>query len=899
MALDKYNRKRDFTKTSEPAGTVARPKRKGREARFVVQEHHARNLHFDLRLEIDGVLKSWAVPKGPSLDPSIRRLAVQTEDHPMKYLTFEGHIPAGNYGAGDMAVWDTGTFTIVEGKWSEGKLHVILNGDKLCGEWILVRLREENQWLFFKAKDDFAEPGWVLKTVINEPASESVDEKKKPVARKRAARIADKKSVIVDPKSVEGAHRAPMLRGVSPMLTTLVDKPPAGDWLYEIKWDGYRAVAFIEDGVATLISRNKIPLAAKFPELAEAFAGLAVKKAVLDGEIVVLDSEGRPRFQLLQNRAGLYSKSRSRKKTKEQEAGDAPAPTLFYAFDLLYLNGYDLKAAPLIDRKTLLRRILEKSRAQTIRYSDHVRGAEAGPELLDHARSLGLEGIVAKRADSQYQERRSEKWQKIKLVQTTDVVIGGYTAPRRTRSHFGALVMGQYQVGELRYVGHTGSGFNEVSLREIFDALQSLRTDKCPFAEEPATNQPVVWVKPKLVCEIKFTEWTGDGSLRHPIFLGLRADKNPQECLLEDPAAHKPARKAPMSKSPSKTTAPAAQAPNETPDDPKAVVMVDAAEVFAAKTLKGNMRVRAGEHVVELTHLDKVYWPDDDFTKGDLLRYYYRMSETILPYLQDRPLILQRFPGGITGQSFHQHNVEHPPAFLDTYLHHEKGESIHYAVCNNLASLLYLANLGSIAQHAWLSTIQQPEKPDWIVFDLDPGEVPFSAVCDLALELRDVLKSLGIESYAKTSGSEGLHVCVPVQPNHTYGDLQVFYELIARTAQANRPAIATLERSISKRPKNSIYLDYMQNHEGKTVVAPWVPRAKPGATVSAPLTWAEVKRVPKMEAHTIVTVPRRIKTHKDPFQGMLTQRQDLTEVLRHIGALTPAPKSTAKKKRAG
>lgn len=896
MPLDEYNRKRDFSKTAEPKGAApagrgakARPAaRKAR--RFVVQEHHASRLHFDLRLEVDGVLKSWAVPKGPTLDPSVRRLAVLTEDHPLKYLTFEGHIPEGNYGAGDMAVWDTGTFETDGGdaaeEFKKGKLPLNLYGEKLQGHFTLVRTRtagqEQGQWLLIKSKDEFAEPGWVLEQVIGEGSSDgggkATAKKGRAVAEKKPA----KKLVGSDAGAVDlarldkldGAKRAALPAEVKPMLATLVTAPPTGDWLYEIKWDGYRAVSFVEGGEARLISRNKIDLGGKFPELAGALAKIGVETAVFDGEIVVLDDKGRPSFQLLQNRAGLYSK---RGQARKKPSGE-PAVALYYAFDLLYLNGFDLKGVPLTERKRLLQALLGRLDAEvaaTIRYSDHVSGVGSGASLLKHARELELEGIMAKQAESLYQERRSEKWQKIKLVQQTDVVICGYTAPRKTRAHFGALVIGVYREGKLEFVGHTGSGFNAKSLRETFELLQPLQTAKCPFAKKPLTNEPATWVKPELVCEVNFSEWTDDGSLRHPIFQGLRLDKDPKECVFEVPKAQGEVAKA---ASKAETTS-KAQGKGE-------VASEDVTKALARKGLKGDLRVIADGHEVALTSLDKMYWPDEGYTKGDLLRYYASISEAILPYLKDRPLILERFPGGIAGKSFHQHNIESGPEFLETFTHVENGETIHYALCNNLASLLYVANLGTIAMHAWLSRIERVTNPDWIVFDLDPGEVEYRALCELALELKAILGELGIDCQAKTSGSAGLHVCVCVRPEHSFKQIEGFAALVAEIAVARRPDIATLERSLSKRPKKSIYLDHMQNREGKSMAAPWSARAKPGATVSTPLTWAEVKKVPDPAAFTILSVPARFRKKGDLFAEAARQPQNLEPVLKQLKNLS-------------
>jgi len=919
MTLEKYNQKRDFVKTSEPKGTTV-VAGKPRKHRFVIQEHHARRLHYDFRLEIEGVLKSWAVPKGPSLDPAMKRLAVLTEDHPVKYLTFQGSIPKGNYGAGEMAIWDTGTFETPDRsllqQFESGKMSLILNGEKLQGAFTLIRLRDETQWLLLKSADEHAIPGWVLEPVLNKDGSFRNSEAKAPPtgqATKRnpaAAQSSVKhsrgravKSVVKAPLVLlPGMLKAPMPATIRPMLATPASQLPSGNWLYEIKWDGYRALSFINNGKSGLVSRNQISLDAKFPELAGELADLPLDSAIIDGEIVVLDAEGRPNFQLLQNRAGMYSKRRADKKRISSLENEPSSVAYYYAFDLLYLNGFDLKEVALLERKRLLQELLmsHNPAASLARFSDHVEGNVSGQQLLDHARELRLEGVIAKRTDSSYRERRTDNWQKIKFVQDIDVVIGGYTAPRKTRSHLGALVIGLYRDDKLDFVGHTGSGFNAETLRETFALLQPLRTTSCPFLTKPATNEPAVWVRPEVVCQVNFTEWTQDGSLRHPIFQGLRPDQEPRECVFKDAPATiaiepstspSPATSTKAKKSTSRVSKTIATPPSSI----EGVAEVE--DVMAKKELKGNLRVSVGGHIVELTNLQKIYWPQAGYSKGDLIRYYFQIADVILPYLKDRPLILERFPNGIKAPSFHQHNIENVPEFLETFLHEEAGQAIRYALCNNLPSLLYIANLGTIAQHAWLSRVQQVTNPDWIVFDLDPGEVEYRAVCELAYELKSVLGDLGVESFAKTSGSSGMHICVAIQPKHTFDQLESFTALVAEIAQARRPDIATLERSLSKRPKKSIYLDHLQNREGKTVAVTWSPRAKPGATVSTPLTWAQVKRVPDPAAFSIATVHARLRKSGDLFQEALARPQDLNQVLTHIQMLSGERKVSKRSRR--
>jgi bifunctional non-homologous end joining protein LigD len=879
MGLETYNEKRDFRETVEPRGAPSRENRH----RFVVQEHHASHLHFDFRLEMDGVLKSWAVPKGPSLDPKQRRLAVMTEDHPVKYLTFEGHIPEGNYGAGDMVVWDTGQYEAIgEDKhsatdpvtgWEKGKLRIRLHGDKLHGDFNLFRIRGEDQWLLTKAKDEYADPGWQLETVLNDGAAPAAPaqgartksrktSRAKPI--KAASSIRKAKTTKATEGPIPGAHKARLPAQAAAMLATLVDRPPdAPEWLYELKWDGFRALGFIDKGKARLISRNQKELTPLFPELAQALEHLPVKQAIVDGEIVALDKQGRPSFQRLQNRTGL----------KPKKNREAPAPVVFYAFDLLYCDGYDLRQARLTDRKQWLEKLIAGSEPSSqLQYSAHVTGQGAGPDLLRQAGKQGLEGIMAKHPDSHYIDGRSEEWLKIKLVRRQEAVIAGYTEPRRTRPYFGAVILGLYKNGDLHYVGHSGSGFDRDMLQQLYDKMQALEVATSPFAEPPRTNEAAHWIEPKLVCEVKFTEWTDDARMRHPIFLGLRPDKAPKECRFERPrdtaeatAAHD------AEQSDAKTTTRAGRSKGKH----QGTAAIDIEEALAKKKLTGDLTVRVGEHEVRLTHLEKVYWPEEGYTKGDLIRYYYRMAGVILPHLKDRPLILKRYPNGIDKQFFFQHNVEAAPDFVRTVAIEEQGRLINYAVGDNVATLLYLANLGTIAQNPWLSRLSKIDCPDWIVFDLDPGDVPFAVVSKVALAIRGVLAAAQLEAYAKTSGSAGIHVYVPIAPVYSYDEAGDFATLVAKAVQAQHPDIVTLERSIGERPPRTVYLDTMQNEKGKSVAAPWSVREKPGATVSAPLTWEEVERVPKIGKYTIRTMPARYKKLGDLFRPVLETKQKL------------------------
>jgi bifunctional non-homologous end joining protein LigD len=551
----------------------------------------------------------------------------------------------------------------------------------------------------------------------------------------------------------------------------------------------------------------------------------------------------------------------------------------YIVFDLIYYNGYDLSHADLLSRKELLKNVVSWN--NEVRYSDHVVGR--GEELFKHAEKLGVEGIIAKRSDSTYVQSRSSNWLKIKTTQRQEVVIVGYTQPRRSRTYFGSLVLGLYRGGKLIPVGHVGTGFNHATLKQLYDLMQPLKTETSPLAEPFKTNDIVQWVKPKLVAEIKFSEWTNDLSMRHPVFLGLRDDKKPEDSTLEkklhteEVVVAKPARKSSRKK----------EAVND--DSSKVDSKPVSGETAFKGKLRGDLKVKVPGGVVSLTNLDKVYWPDDGYTKGDLLRYYYEMAPTILPYLKDRPIILKRYPDGIKGFSFHQHTVKDPPEFVKTYKRLSDGDTVTYAICNNVASLLYVANLGSISIHAWSARMTAPEKPDWILFDLDPGSATFAQVREVALHVKGILDSLGLECYPKTSGSKGLHVYVPIKAAYTHDQVVQFATLIAHRAAAERPDLIAVERMVRKRKKGRVYLDYLQNGFGKSLAAAYSVRARVGATVSTPLEWREVKSAKlRVESFTIRNVGTRVKRKGDLFAEVLKKKQSLAKAIAKLEKLMSA-----------
>lgn len=954
-SLELYKKKRDFAHTPEPGPELG----KGPGGRFVVHEHHASRLHYDLRIEMGGVLKSFAVPKGPSLDPETRRLAVETEDHPVKYLEFQGSIDDGNYGAGQMVIWDRGTYRVPTGEdpmeaYRKGKLHLEFRGERLRGVFMLIHgAHGDRQWLLFKKKDADAKPGWETPRILpygsrsEKPAgfeipekalrdvkdwtpvderdraeaeesaeyiasgtpirrkartvagrtgkrarkaAESASGRKAPAGRKTRSSASVAKSVLAVPP--EGARKAPLPVFVEPMLATLTDEAfdnPA--WVFESKFDGWRALARVDAGSLHLISRNRHSLDGMFPELLTA-EGLKAESCILDGEIVALDGNGTPRFQLLQNRL-------------KGKGGDGAGRMVFYAFDLLHLDGYDLTPCGLLERKALLKRILPKQGAW--RYSEHF--PERGKEIFRNAVKLGMEGVVAKRADSPYRGGRGPDWLKIKSKLRQEIVIGGYTEPRRSRILFGSLVAGLYRNGKLHFVGHVGGGFDAKLLKEVHAFMRRLESPKCPFADVPKTNEKVRWVQPKLVAEVEFAEWTGDDRMRQPIFMGLRPDKDPKGCVREIPKAAgelveaaeaseakkgpEPER-APASRPAAKPTRPAVKREGGTrmreakAGEPKgrgprnasrpgskggeaAVAGTGAPGPTAKRARIGSAIASGSEAASGITHPDKVYWPADGYTKGDLIAYYESVSRWLLPHLKDRPLILKRFPNGIGKPSFYQHDVKSAPAFVTRApLKEEDGSLVHYAVCQNPGTLVWLANMGVIPQNPWLSRLPNPDRPDFVVLDLDPQDgVDFPEVCSSALYVKEVLDGLGLKSWAKSSGSRGIHVYVPLRPKYDFVQGLAFSEMIGAYVAQRKPDIFTVERSIKARPKGRIYLDCMQNSRGKSVACAYSAREKPGAPVSAPLEWPELKKKFALTDFNIETMPKRLERKGDLFAEVL------------------------------
>lgn len=830
MSLKKYNEKRNFEETAEPEGTIGKS---DNALIFVVQKHAASHLHYDFRLEMDGVLKSWAVPKGPSLDPRIKRLAMMVEDHPYSYKDFEGNIPEGNYGAGNVIVWDNGTYEpagnykgTAENKLKtdleKGRLSFILKGKKLKGEFSLVKLKgkQENAWLLLKKEDQFASDKDIFeknKSVISKSTLEALEKKSGKEKLQEKAPVKAKK-----PETASGAEF------IKPMLAQLTEKPfNDEDWVFENKYDGYRALAVINPPAAQLFSRNQLSFDTDFKPIAESLRKME-HTAVLDGEIVVENASGRSDFQLLQH----YIKT-GKGKLK------------YYVFDLLSLDGNETTGLSLLKRKELLQLLLHKQKLPNVFYSEHITGTSG--DLWKAAVKNKAEGIIAKKADSTYDAgQRNGNWLKIKLSQQEEAIIIGITAPKNSRNYFGAILLGQYDGSELQFIGKCGTGFTDKTLKELYAAFEPYLTNASPLREKPKLRDKIFWMKPHFIAQVKFTEWTQDKHLRHPVFLGLRKDKSASEIMM--------AKTGEIRKKPETVT-------------------------------ENEYDFKVGKVTLRLTNQDKIYFPKDGITKGDIIAYYNEVAELMLPYLKNRPQSMNRFPNGIDGQSFYQKDIDtaKSPSWLKTVpLHSESNAAeIDYLICNDKATLLYMANLGCIEINPWNSTIRNIENPDWIVIDIDPEKEDFAAVVKTALAVKEVLDELETDCYCKTSGATGLHVYIPLAAKYDYDTVKIFAEIIAREVNARLPETTTLERSIKKR-NHKIYIDYLQNRRGQTLAAPYSVRPKAGATVSTPLEWTEVNESLSSSHFTIFNVMERFNKKGDLWKPILGKGANIEAILQKL-----------------
>jgi len=770
--LTEYRRKRDRTRTSEPFGSK---RKRSKQPIFVVQRHDARRLHYDFRLERDGALASWAVPKGVPLEPGQRALAVHVEDHPLDYATFEGEIPKGQYGAGTVEIWDSGTYELVEEK-KDGGLTVRLHGRRLEGTWTLVPAKldgDPKNWLLLKKRDEESQPR---------------------------------------------THRE-----YAPMLATLEQDVPKGPgWVFEVKWDGYRALSYVSQSEVKLVSRKGNDLTERFAGVAKEIAkAVKTPDCVLDGEVCALDEQGRSSFSAMQQ-------------------GKPGTPLVYFVFDLLELEGEPLVDLPLVERRKRLEGLLDR-RNKTVRVSELF---DDGDALFEAAKQQGLEGIMAKRGDSRYAVgRRTRDWLKIKTHGRQEFIIAGYTKGQGRRAGtLGSLVLAVRRGQELEYAGNVGTGFTGEEIEKLLKKLRPLRRKSPPFKEVPKMPKvrkgDVVWVEPKLVAEVEFAEWTHDGRLRAPSYQGLRDDKSAEDVRRERPIEEE---------------------------------------------------IRRGKRVLKLSNLDKVFWAEEGITKGDLLGYYRGVAPVLVPHLKDRPFTMRRYPDGAYGKAFFQKDApKGMPDWIPTVRIQVTSRDtprtkrwINAPLVNDELALLWMANMGCIDMNAWYSRVDKLERPDFVLFDLDPSpDVGFEETIQVALHVKEAIDALGLVSFAKTSSAEGMHVLVPVERRYTYDDTRKFAEIVAGAIARTYPKLATTQWSKAKR--RGVLIDANQNGEGKTIASAYSVRPRPGAPVSTPLRWEEVKPGLDPREFTMDVVLQRVAKHGDLFEGVLKTRQRLSDALKAL-----------------
>nr|WP_314623283.1 DNA ligase D [uncultured Noviherbaspirillum sp.] len=851
MTLEKYQAKRNFDKTAEPRGDNAAAVAEGARLSFVIQKHAARSLHYDFRLELDGTLKSWAVPKGPSLDPAEKRLAVHVEDHPLSYGSFEGDIPEHEYGAGNVIVWDRGSWTPVgdaaEG-YRKGRLKFTLEGEKLSGGWALVRMgkpRESKEnWLLIKERDEAAREGREAEVTALLPDSvlsgKSVKPGVKPAgAAGKKARAGNAPAAGSNATPASGV-KAALPAMIEPMLATLTDRAPEGDeWLAEIKFDGYRALCRLQDGKAALYTRAGHDWTAKWKGIAGAAAALPAEEAWLDGEVVALDEQGNVSFQLLQNMA---------------QAGSRLA---YYAFDLPYLNGYDLRGLPLAQRKELLRALLAQADpAGPVRYSDHIAGNVQ--EAFSHACMHGLEGIMVKLASAPYAATRSQAWLKVKCQQRQEFVVGGYTDPAGKREKFGALLLGVYEEdGSLRYAGRVGTGFDADLLHALSRDFAALATDTPPFRDPPKKRGApgLHWLEPRLIAEVKFAQWTNGGLIRQAAFMGMRSDKPASEIRQEAPVPLEQA---------------ARHAHGET---------AAAAKPAAASNRRGS-RARAEEAVVagvRLSHPSRVLFARAGVTKFDLARYYEDIADWVLPHLAQRPLTLVRCPQG-HHCFFQKHANDTTVEGVGRIEVPTGGATATYMTAGTLPELVRLVQMGVLELHTWGARAGHLDRPDRIIFDLDPDTaLEWKNVVEGALLVRSLLEDIGLASFVKTTGGKGLHVVVPLAPAHGWDEVKAFSKSVAQQLEKVLPDRFVASMSKAKRG-GRIFVDYLRNASESTAVAAYSTRAKPEAPVSTPLAWDELGDSKlRSDSYNVLNLRQRLdRLKQDPWAGYFDSKQRLT-----------------------
>jgi len=876
MGLKEYRKKRDFSQTPEPAGEV-HPSDSGRI--YVIHKHAARRLHYDLRLELDGVLKSWAIPKGPTLDPSERHLAVEVEDHPIEYGSFEGIIPEGEYGGGTVMLWDHGTWEprgdATEGL-RKGTLTFRLNGEKLSGVWTLARMKgepgeEAKNWLLIKKHDDASRPlsefdvreerqlsvatGRSMQEIAkdrdrvwhSDGAAQPEGKEEQPMARPAKPKAPKK---TPDPAGLPNARTAPQPETFRPQLATLVSEPPKGDqWLHEIKYDGYRILCFFEDGTVQLRTRHGNDWTDRFAAIARAAEKLPLKNTILDGEVVVLKADGTTDFQALQNVL----------------KGVATGTLVYYVFDVPYSAGYDLTQTPLIDRKNYLRDLFESiETGPTVRYGDYIQGG--GPSVFQHACRYAVEGLICKRANGRYIQRRTRDWIKVKCLKRQEFVVGGYTEPSGSRTGFGAMLLGYYENSDLVFCGRVGTGFNEQTLSVLYNRLVQLERDRPPFMNPPKGREArgVHWISPEMVVDVEFTGWTDEDLLRHPSFKGLREDKSPQEVILEREEPLPPGEENVLG------------GPQAKQAKPGASTTMPKKAAYPRKT--SGTRV-AG---VALSNPDRILYPEQGVTKLQLARFYERIADWVLPYVTQRPLTLVRCPQGHRKDCFYQKHLEEalPETLRGVEIEEKEGKGI-YIILDDLPGLISLVQLGVLEIHPWGARDSDIERPDMMVFDLDPGpDVEWAAVITGARLLHERLDELGLQNFLKTTGGKGLHVVVPLTRRDGWDEVKAFSKAVVEDIVNVEPKKYVATMSKAKR-KGKIFVDYVRNSRGATSVAAYSTRAKPHAPVSTPIAWDELSPDLRSDTFTIDNLPNRLdRLKKDPWRDFSTTRQSITKAMK-------------------
>jgi bifunctional non-homologous end joining protein LigD len=838
-SLKTYRAKRDFSKTTEPRGENQGGSRRGQERVFVIQKHWATRLHYDFRLELEGAMKSWAVPKGPSFDPNDKRMAVHVEDHPISYNRFEGQIPAGQYGAGKVIIWDKGYWIPLEDPrkgYRDGKLKFELHGLKLKGNWALVRMKsregeKQEPWLLIKEKDEYVRPVGEFSVVDEMPDSVANLPQEQVESSGRKKKDASSRQAFLD--GMEGAVKADLPLTLQPELATLVDEPPGNpaDWVYEIKFDGYRMLARKNGTEVRLITRNGNDWSHKLPHLVNAVSKMKLKSGWLDGEITMLNDNGIPDFQALQN-AFESEKTRS---------------IVYYLFDMPFKDGYDLRAMPLVERRALLRKLFEKTVPDTVRFSDIF---EAAPgDIVASACRLGLEGVIGKRKNSIYVSRRSEDWIKLKCSQRQDFIIGGYTDPKGSRTGIGSLLLGFYdEEKKLQYAGNVGTGFSDNALRDLKEKLGKIAADESPFDKAAGIDKRANWVKPSLVAEVSFGEWTRHGHIRHSVFQGLRIDKKPGSVGRER-AVHPPRN-----------------------NSGNAVAQAARPETSAIPPS------------LKVTHPERVVDPSGGTTKIEVIRYYALVAPLMLEHLKGRPVSLVRAPDGISGQLFFQKHWEKENMDgvnqLDQDLDPDHPPLLEIVAAGGL---LGAVQMNVLEFHTWNAKKDAIDKPDRMTFDLDPGEgVEWERIQESAQLVRVFLKQLKLESFLKTSGGKGLHVVVPIKRLNGWDTVKDFSQAIVQHLAETIP-----QRFVAKSgPRNrvgKIFIDYLRNGFGATTVAAWSVRTRPGLGVSVPLAWEELESLTSGARWSVSNIHERLDRGNEPWREYEALKQSISPAMKILG----------------